>query len=95
MEKIFDFIISLFLTDGIVISVATFIVAQIIKGFKKIPKEYIPLIGGTLGIILGITIPNMFPEKDIVTSGVLGLALGWASTGGYETVKQLKTKGGK
>lgn len=92
MDNILDFIMNLFVTDGIIIAVAAFVVGQIIKGFKKIPNNIIPLVAGVLGIILGIVIPGLFPGKDIVTSGVLGLALGWAATGGFETVKNLKKK---
>ena len=83
---------NLFVTDGIIIAVAAFVVGQIIKGFKKIPNNIIPLVAGVLGIILGIVIPGLFPGKDIVTSGILGLALGWAATGGFETIKNLKKK---
>ena len=90
MENVFEFIANLFLTNGIIIAVATFVVGEILKGFKKIPNNIIPLVGGLLGIILGISIPDLFEGKDIITSGILGLALGWASTGGYETVKNLK-----
>ncbi len=90
MESIIDFIADLFLTNGIIIAVAAFVVAEILKGFKKIPNNIIPLVGGILGIILGIAIPNLFEGKDIITSGIMGLALGWAATGGYETVKNFK-----
>lgn len=92
MDNILDFIMNLFVTDGIIIAVAAFVVGQIIKGFKKIPNNIIPLVAGVLGIILGIVIPGLFPGKDIVTSGILGLALGWAATGGFETIKNLKKK---
>lgn len=90
MENVLDFITNLFVAEGIIIAVAAFVVGQIIKGFKKVPNNVIPLVGGLLGIILGILIPNVFPDKDIITSGVLGLALGWAATGGFETIKNLK-----
>ena len=92
MENILDFIMNLFFFFFIIIAVAAFIVGQIIKGFKKIPNNIIPLVAGVLGIILGIAIPNLFPGKDIITSGILGLALGWAATGGFETIKNLKKK---
>ena len=92
MENIIDFIADLFLTNGIIIAVAAFVVGEILKGFKKIPNNIIPLVGGVLGIILGIAIPNLFEGKDIITSGIMGLALGWAATGGYETIKNLKGK---
>jgi hypothetical protein len=93
MELILEFISNLLVNEGIVIAVAAFVVGQILKGFKKVPNNIIPLVGGLLGIILGITIPDIFVGKDIVTSGVLGLALGWAATGGYETIRNVK--GGK
>lgn len=93
MELILEFISNLLVNEGIVIAVAAFVVGQILKGFKKVPNNIIPLVGGLLGIILGIVIPDIFVGKDIVTSGVLGLALGWAATGGYETIRNVK--GGK
>lgn len=90
MENVFEFILNLFLDNGIIIAVATFIVGQIVKGFKQIPNNVIPLLGGIIGIILGVTIPGLFEGKDVITSGILGLALGWTATGGYETIKQIK-----
>lgn len=93
MKEIFDFIVNLFVDDGIIIAVAAFIVGQIIKSLK-VPNKFIPLICGILGAVLGIVLPTVFVGKDIVTCGILGLALGWGATGGYETVKQLR-KGGE
>lgn len=92
MEKIFEFILNLFMEDGIIIAVATFIIGQIIKGISIIPNKFIPLIGGILGILLGIFLPTVFVGKDVLTCGILGLALGWGATGGYETIKQLTNK---
>ena len=46
-----------------------------------------------LGAALGMLLPNVFTDKDIITSAILGLALGWGATGGYETIKQLTKKG--
>lgn len=89
MENILEFILNLFMEDGIIIAVAAFIVGQIIKSIN-VPNKFIPLIGGILGAILGIVLPSVFVGKDIVTCAILGLALGWGATGGYETIKQLK-----
>lgn len=91
MDNVYNFIIELFVSKGLVIAVATFVIGMIIKqSIKFIKNDYIPLIGGIVGIILGVLIPNIFPDTDIITSGIYGLALGWASTGGYETIKNLK-----
>lgn len=90
MDTMYEFISNLFLDNGIIIAVCAFVVGQILKGISKIPNYVIPIVGGLLGIFLGMFIPNLFEGKDIITSAVLGLALGWAATGGYETIKNLK-----
>lgn len=92
MEEIFNFILNLFVEEGIIIAVAAFVIGQIIKPLK-VPNKFIPLIGGLLGAALGVLLPNVFTDKDIITSAILGLALGWGATGGYETIKQLTKKG--
>lgn len=89
MENILEFILNLFMEDGIIIAVAAFIVGQIIKSIN-VPNKFIPLIGGVLGAVLGIVLPSVFVGKDVITCAILGLALGWGATGGYETIKQLK-----
>lgn len=91
MDKVLDFIAELFLTNGIIIAAAAFVIAEINKKLE-VPDKYIPLIGGIVGILLGILIPGIFPGKDIVSAGVMGLCLGWAATGGFETIKQFKSK---
>lgn len=90
METVINFILELFLDNGVIIAAAAFVVGEIVKGFKKIPNNIIPLIGGILGILLGIFIPGLFEGKDLITSGILGMLLGWGATGGYETIKQFK-----
>jgi len=93
MDRVFEFILNLFVSDGLIIAVATFVIGMIIKqSIKFIPNYLIPLIGGVVGILLGMFIPGIFPGKDILTSAICGLALGWASTGGYETIKNLRNK---
>lgn len=90
MEAIFEFITNLFFGNGLIIAVTAFVVGSIIKKLSVIPNSYIPLIGGTIGLILGLVIPDLFEGKDMITSMCLGLALGWAATGGYETIKSFK-----
>ena len=90
MEQVFEFIMELFLGNGLIIAVTAFVIGCIVKKLNVIPNNYIPLIGGTIGFILGLVIPGLFEGKDVVTSMCLGLALGWAATGGYETIRNLK-----
>lgn len=90
MENVMEFILNLLVGEGLIIAVATFVVGEIVKGLNFIPNKYIPLIGGVLGIILGVIMPGVFAEKDVISSAVLGLILGWAATGGYETIRNLK-----
>lgn len=93
MENIYEFIVNLFVGNGLIIAVATFVLGMIIKqSIKFIPNSLIPLIGGIVGILLGIFIPDIFPGVDYLTAAIEGLALGWAATGGYETVKNLLNK---
>lgn len=91
MNEILKFIEDLFLSNGIVIAVGCFVVGQIIKSaLDMIPNKYIPLICGILGAVAGATIPGIFPDTHVVIAAINGLALGWAATGGVETIKGLK-----
>ena len=93
MEQVYKFIADLFVGGGLIIAVAAFVLGMIIKqSLSFIPNKFIPLIGGIVGIVLGVFIPDIFPEADYLTAGIQGLALGWAATGGYETIKQLTNK---
>lgn len=93
MENITQYIADLFLTNGIVIAVGAFVLGQIIKTINFIPDKYIPLIGGCLGALSGVFVPVLFPDVHWFIALVNGLALGWAATGGYETVTNLIRKG--
>lgn len=88
MENIIEFIANLFVGEGILIAVAAFIIAEIIKkSLDFIPNKYIPLIGGIVGILLGLAVPGVFPDTAIAICAIKGLALGWAATGAWETFK--------
>lgn len=95
MENITEFIYNLFMTNGIVIAMAAFVVGQIIKQIEVVPDKFIPLICGLLGLALGVLVPSCFPEEDMVIRSLNGLALGWAATGGFETIKQLSETNAK
>lgn len=93
MENVYQFILDLFIGNGLIIAVAAFVLGMIIKqSIKAIPNDLIPLIGGVVGAALGVLIPDIFSGVDYLTAGIQGLALGWAATGGYETVKNLLNK---
>lgn len=86
MTDIFDFIQSLFIGDGLIIAAAAFVVGLIVKkSLTFIPDKFIPLIGGVLGAVLGLCILGLD-----VSAAVRGLCLGWAATGGHQTIKQLR-----
>lgn len=89
-EFITDLIIPI-IEDGYIIALAVFVLAEIIKkSLKFINIDYIPLIGGTFGAILGVIISHIFPNDTVIVSAIKGLTIGWAVTGGFETFKNLK-----
>lgn len=59
------------------------------ESFDFIPNKYIPLIMGALGVILNVWLNYWAFTPEILLGG---LASGWASTGGYETVRNLIEK---
>lgn len=96
MNTILEFINKLLLGHGIVIAVACFIVGQIVKYWIPegvLQNKFIPTICGVLGIILGILlgITGYMNENNLILCAIDGLALGWAATGGVETLKGVKT----
>jgi len=87
------YIAELLIGEGVIIAVTCFVICQIIKtSFDFMPNKFIPLIAGLLGASIALTIPHIYPEHDVVTTAIYGLVLGWASTGGYETIKNLINK---
>lgn len=67
-------------------------IGYIIKhSVKVIPNDYIPAIMGVLGIILNCWV-NDFSISPTILLG--GLASGLASTGAFELVKNLISRGG-
>lgn len=68
-------------------------VGYIIKhSLNFIPNKYIPLILGVLGILLNVWINNWAFTPEILLGG---LASGLASTGAFEMVRNISTKGEK
>ena len=91
MEQVLGFIVDLFIGHGVIIAVGAFVLAQIAKevvGEKS--YRYIPLACGLFGALFGLFVPGIFEETQGAIRAVMGLALGWAATGGYETIAQFK-----
>ena len=89
MEAVFEWILNLFIGDGLAIAVGAFIIGVLIKQATPLPNKYIPLIGGVLGILAGVFAPGMFVGENWFVASVKGLALGWAATGGYEAIRNV------
>lgn len=77
----------------IAIVVITYLVGAGAKVSTKVKDEWIPVIVGCIGGILGIVgmyvIPD-FPAKDVMNAAAVGIVSGLASTGVNQAVKQLK-----
>ena len=92
MEQIFEYINQLFVGNGIVIAVGGYILGVIIKqSLDFIPNKYIPLICGVIGALSAAFVPELFPDTAVYIKAVNGLALGWAATGAFEAVRNLKS----
>ena len=89
MEAVFEWILDLFIGEGIVIAVGTFIIGLLIKKATPLDNKYIPLIGGVIGVLAALFAPSMFVGDDWFVASVKGLALGWAATGGYEAIRNV------
>ena len=64
---------------------------------SKLEDKWIPLLCGTIGLILGLAafflgMPD-FPAADPLTAAAVGTAYGLASTGVHQAYKQLTEKG--
>lgn len=80
MEILNDYIV-------IVVMAICLCIGYVIKNsLDFIPNKYIPLIMGILGVVLNTWLNGFVFTPDILLGG---LASGLASTGAFETVKQL------
>lgn len=75
------------------IVVITYLIGLAVKRIKAINDEWIPVIVGVAGGILGVVgmyvIPD-FPAKDVLNAVAVGIVSGLASTGVNQAYKQLK-----
>ena len=79
----------------VAIVVITYLIGMAVKAIPSIKDEFIPVIVGLFGGILGIVgmyvIPD-FPAKDILNALAVGISSGLASTGVNQAYHQLFTK---
>lgn len=77
------------------IVVITYLIGMACKACSKIKDEWIPVIVGVTGGILGIAgmyvIPE-FPAQDVLNALAVGIVSGLASTGANQAYKQLVEK---
>ena len=75
----------------IAITVICYLIGMGAKASGFIKDEYIPVIVGAIGGVLGIvgmyTIPE-FPAQDIINAIAVGIVSGLASTGANQVVRQ-------
>lgn len=75
------------------ITVICYLVGIACKVIEPIPNEYIPVIVGAAGALLGVIafltgMPD-FPAQDILTAIAVGIVSGLAATGANQITKQL------
>lgn len=87
MENLTEFINELLMGNGIIVAAAAYVLAEIIKVSFPGLKRYIPLFGGVVGAVLGVIVPSIFNNANPFISAVMGMSMGWAATGAFETFK--------
>lgn len=77
----------------VAIVVITYLIGLAVKAIPQIKDNYIPIIVGIAGGILGVigmyVIPN-FPANDILNAIAVGIVSGLSSTGVNQIYKQVK-----
>ena len=77
------------------ITIIALLIGMCVKSIDSIDNEFIPIICGFTGLILGIVafITGMpeFPANDMITAAAVGTVSGLAATGLNELAKQLNS----
>ncbi|MGN0363216.1 MAG: phage holin family protein [Bilifractor sp.] len=84
------------ITSVAAITVIAYLIGIGCKAINSIPDNWIPVVCGITGAILGAVglyaMPD-FPAHDIITALAVGAVSGFAATGVNQIYKQNKTKG--
>lgn len=78
------------------ITVITYLIGMACKAFQKIKDNYIPVIVGACGAILGVVgmyVISGFPADNVLDALAVGIASGLASTGVNQVWKQVIKNG--
>lgn len=93
MEEMFDFLQQLLLGNGVLIALAVYILAELLKTLlPHLNKSWIPLIGAIVGVGLGMIIPDFSIGQNLLVRAISGMCLGWAATGAFECTKYWRDK---
>jgi len=77
----------------VAIVVIAYLVGLLAKQLPKVKDEFIPVIVGVVGGVLGVVgmyVMPEFPASNVLDAIAVGIVSGLASTGANQTVKQIK-----
>jgi len=77
----------------VAIVVIAYLVGLLAKQLPKVKDEFIPVIVGVVGGVLGVVgmyVMPEFPASNILDAIAVGIVSGLASTGANQVVKQIK-----
>lgn len=83
------------LATVVVITVIAYLIAEAVKLLPFVENEWIPVICGFVGALLGIPAMIIMPEypaQDYMTAIAVGAVSGFAATGVHQVYKQLYPK---
>lgn len=77
----------------VAIVVIAYLVGMLAKQLPKVKDEFIPVIVGVVGGVLGVVgmyVMPEFPADNVLDAIAVGIVSGLASTGANQAVKQIK-----
>lgn len=86
-ELITNFLYESILQEGMFIVVFAFVLGELIKKATPINNDWIPAIIAAISAVVAVFTP--FIQGEVIVKILKGIILGWAATGGYETVRNL------
>lgn len=82
-----QFLYDTFISEGLFVVVVAYAISDIIKKATPINNKYIPAIAAVLSAIIAVLVPYI--SGSIGVKIFKGIVLGWAATGGYETLRNM------